>query len=701
VDPFYTAWNEAFVAEYFPEGGEGRLTYLPVDDDEITALAENYGLCDPGVAVDEFIALIRRELAARNGSFTRFTSGLNGWRRVRATPPYVAGLAFCVLAGSRMDSEVDQGIASTNYYTQLNRLLGRPDRAGAPPAFDSLDDAWRDLEAWLEQDCAGSRGISTIRTNPAVGKHVGFPLSQCLLRAVDRRRLPDFFRTVGLEPASEISAARLFALLRAWAALPASGLTQRARRAIARAEDIDLSEIAETVLRELRTWDGELRDERGRRRATIHLLVIPRRRGTSIQLIARRPAGFPDGIWRTTGGVEVRLREHSTAEGWFAPVDVAITSRILEQGLQLTHGDVALRYEAAMAVPCRQADPQIGGWLSQPQSSMWEPQIAVLKRAVLTDLKQHLREFTDGPLDVYPDGPSLPSDWAVTHPFRFTRSPDSAPRELGRFSPRLVATTSLSGGLALSTGVYLTGGEPDALIGTEDDGGMTVTLDGDAHQFHAGSLVLELSRMGLRAGEHELDADVVRRFSSVETFGDIRPPGAGRLGHELERHRDYHPRHGSAEPLTDAKPPAGTIRLSGALATGDEADLPLPGRAPLLVRAGGRRYTVIGSSPEEIETIRPTAPSWLRSLGLADRLQFIEVRVSFEPVWLLVENAQGERVVRPLQTDPPSPDFDGAGNQRWAKAVLGWKDAKVLSDALPRWREYVRCAPAVYAGAPS
>jgi hypothetical protein len=121
----------------------------------------------------------------------------------------------------------------------------------------------------------------------------------------------------------------------------------------------------------------------------------------------------------------------------------------------------------------------------------------------------------------------------------------------------------------------------------------------------------------------------------------------------------------------------------------------------LLVRAGGRRYTVIGSSPEEIEAIRPTAPSWLRSLGLADRLQFIEVRVSFKPAWLLVENAQGERVVRPLQTDPPSPEPDGAGNQRWAKAVLGWKDAEVPSDALPRWHEYVQCAPAVYAGAPS
>src|SRR5262249_19193853 len=109
---------------------------------------------------------------------------------------------------------------------------------------------WDDLSLWLEADCRKQRGSSTIRTSPA-RRHVGYPLSQCLMRAVDRRRLPDFFRAAGLEPHSEITEDRLFELLRAWASQPSCGLSNHGRQAITAAVDIDRHEIAETVAREL------------------------------------------------------------------------------------------------------------------------------------------------------------------------------------------------------------------------------------------------------------------------------------------------------------------------------------------------------------------------------------------------------------------------------------------------------------------
>src|SRR4051812_44248235 len=161
----YKAWNAALIEEYFPGGNEGRLAYLPLDDEELEAMAEPYGLCAPGEAVQDFVSAVRAELAVKHGSFVRFSIGVDNWRKVRDTPPYIAGLAFCVLAAARMEGDEVAGIASHNYYTQLNRLLDRDDRAGPPTGFDTLSRSWQDLERWLEDDCRGRRGHSTIRTS--------------------------------------------------------------------------------------------------------------------------------------------------------------------------------------------------------------------------------------------------------------------------------------------------------------------------------------------------------------------------------------------------------------------------------------------------------------------------------------------------------------------------------------------------------
>ena len=698
LDERYEAWNEAFLDEYFPEGNTGRLAWLPVDDDEIRALAEKHRLGDPATAVADFEAVINSWLATRDGSFTRFTSGVKGWRRVRSTPPYVAGLAFCVHAASRMAGDTAAGIASHNYYAQLNRLIGRDDGAGIPPGFDGLGDAWRDLSRWLDIDCDGRRGLSTFRTNEVAGKHVGFPMSQALLRACDRRRLPDFFKFAGLEPDSNVSAHRMFLFLRAWAALPNCGLTGRARSAIARAEDIDLAEIAETVLRELRAWDGELRDARGRRRAPIHLFVVPRRRGTVVRLLPSRPIGFPDGAWRLEGsGKHFHLEPHSSADGWFAPLQVEVTSAILERGLRLTRGALALAFDTADAIPCRQAAPEIGGYLSQQQATMFEPHLAVIRRHLVQRLKDYLSVCADPVPELRAVGPALPAEWAMTADFRFTSRPRGAQPEFGRLAPKLLAVTSFSGGLQLAGGVYLTGGEPDVSIATDQGNAITPVLDGVAQPLTDGALTLQLSEMGLGAGQHELVADITRRFSTVETWGDLAPAVAGSLGFRLSRHSDYRPQTVLAVPL-DSPPPRGEIHISGAVARGAPGDLPLPDRRPALLRAGANRYAIIGIHGEVARPASGKPPAWLEEVGLSDRFQFVEVDPEFDPVWLLSENSAFFKEVTALNPDPPEPAIDGGSWGNWAKVVMQWRDARVAAHLADRWAAYVDRATTLATG---
>ena len=63
------------------------------------------------------------------------------------------------------------GIASHNYYARYNELIGRGETDGQPPGFDGLGSLWEDLDHWLEEDCRGRLGRSTIRKHPRLVAH--------------------------------------------------------------------------------------------------------------------------------------------------------------------------------------------------------------------------------------------------------------------------------------------------------------------------------------------------------------------------------------------------------------------------------------------------------------------------------------------------------------------------------------------------
>jgi hypothetical protein len=686
----YELWNKALIDDYFPEGGRGTLAYLPVDDDELRAMGPAHGLCDADQAVDSFVASVIVELAHKNGSFGGFSTWVDGWRRVRDTPPYVGGLALCVLAASRMETDPSVGIAANNYYSQLNLLIGRDARAGAPRGFDLLPKAWNDLTRWLDDDCRGTRGNSTIRTHTK-WKYVGYPLSQALLRACDRRRLPDFFKVAGLEPGTDISADRLFVLLAAWSAQPSCGLTTAGRNAVQGAKDVDRDEIAETVLRELRAWDGELRDARGRRRVQLNLLIYQRARGTNVRLIAPRKEGFPETNWIDEKTSQpLALQEHIASDEWFAPLDVNVNSKVLESGLQFTSGNYAFAYEPSVAIPCRQAPVEIGGYISEPHATLWEPHLAVVSAGHSHRLLPYLSRYCDSAVEVHPSKSNLPSNWQVTKPFRMSAIPVDPPREFARLAPRLIATTSFDGGLQVRGGLYLTQGEPDVFVAAEPGLGLEVELDGERQDFSGGALSLELSKMDLPPGAHQIKAEVTRTFSTAETMGDLAPPSAGTLGHPFSRHKDFLPQ--SVEPVDIAREVRpGTASVAGAEIVGHSQDLPLGDRRPHLFRAGARRYIVIGAWPHHVVVqASQTPPDWLRHVGLEGLVQFVEIDASFVPAWVLTESSIGALRVRAMNPSAPVRNSESVRHE-WVKAVLEWREADVMGHA-QHWDDYVSAA---------
>lgn len=677
----YFEWNEAIIEEYFPEDNPSAYAYLPLDDEEIMALAEEYDICERSEAVLDFENAVKVELAQNTGHFACLSRWAKRWRTSgEDVPPYIAGLGFCVLAGSRMNGDEEMGVSSANYYVRLNGMIGR-DESGIPPNFELLKNAWEDLSLWLNTDCQGSRGKSTVRTNKQF-PHISYPLSQCLLRASDRRRLPDFFKTRDLRSsdAYEIGGERLFQLLRAWASRPGSGLSNRARFAIKNAKDRDLDEIVETVRRELESWDGSLRDARGKKRFSLRLRLIFKGRRSAVALYAELPSSLPEGPWvRSDTGHEVEVTRDPSSKDWSEPIRIQVDGDFLSKSFSLTAGDVALVWDKQSAIPFRAGDGPFTDWfMSQSQAKMWEPHFAVVRRDLEVDLEKYLNKQTGRQMTVVDDAKGIPNSWSLIGPFEYKTQPAAPPLSLSQFGPRPLQSMSIKGGLPLGNQFYLKGGEPDVFVSFDESTvKRAVSVDEVEYLSTEEFLQIELSKSkpGLSAGEHSIAGDVTRTFTTVETFGDVVPPKSGSLGYSLRRHGEYHPESQMAQPMPRDLS-SGQVVISGATIRGDNSDLPSMGRDPIFFKGKYSSLVLVGQAVGEIAIPQEiSAPRWMKEVGLARQFQFVEVRADFCPVWILEVDFKHVRRVKKFVGQAANPVGSPRPNtaSSWFGAIFEWE----------------------------
>jgi|GEM_PF-4594969 len=690
----YFEWNEALIDEYFPEGSEGRVAILPVDDDEIVALAGESGICQPEDAVEDFVTSVRATIRGSHGQFAVLSRWSRHWRKEgRRTPPYVAGLAFCVLAASKMEG--DEVVSANNYYDRLNKLLGGTGDEKQPENFDLVHLAWEDLSAWLDDDCRKSRGASTVRTG--AHRHIGYPIHQCPLRAIDKRRLPDFFESRGFvaDDAKSISDDYLFIRLKAWATLQSCPLSKPAITAIAEADGRDRDEIVETVRRELSGWDGSLRDSGGRKKYPLRLQLMPQAERSWMALLAQLPESQPDGTWvRSDNGQEVLVENDPSAPGWSETLEVPVDANVLANGLKLTRDGVALAFEPTLAIPFHEDDGTLlGSFISQRQTALWKPHWAVVRRDLLQSLEGYIRTQTGRQLPSYEQVADFPNNWALAGPFEFLSQPALAPAEIANFSPRLTQSVSLRGGLQISKpdSIYLKGGEPDLLVSVDDDSpDGSVEIDGKSQGLSLGSKMIRLREMDLETGPHTINTGIQRSFSTVSTMGDLVPGNAGKLGLSLKHHSGYRPEAPIAQPVDETPPPERLI-VSGADIRGEPEHLPLRGIAPVYFRTNFKSCAVIGSNVGEIVRVDSNdAPKWISEIGLGNRFQFAEVRPWFEPAWRLIEDEENHRRV----------EFIGQGSEAeavvretaglWFGVLHGWAEAETTDPAhQAAWNQFV------------
>jgi hypothetical protein len=301
VTPSYEAWNAA-LAGRFLQGHRDHPLYLYTDESVLEEVAAVVGV-DPAAALTEFVSAVRETLG-QDEPFRRWVLQARRGGPVGTVPSWLGVLCFLVLVAVERDSTRFQ------YYPELNGHLGRPGEARAPSGFDvHVPALFQRFNEWL-LDEGSVHGLPTARSHEHF-PNIGWPLSQAIVRPVDRALLVRLFASEHLDPEQDRSGgwlrAKLVPRLRTLAASPS------------RTRLLDLndhhSEVLEDVLsQEYRAWDGAPVIVLGPRRVRVRLcldetrgewwLLAPRVDGTERQ---RWSLGSASGIVPAFKGAEVVL----------------------------------------------------------------------------------------------------------------------------------------------------------------------------------------------------------------------------------------------------------------------------------------------------------------------------------------------------------------------------------------------------------
>ena len=266
-DAVGTAWeryerlNFAIAEEVFGNGAAGQPVYLDLEPDVLARIARRMGE-SPATEPDKLLCeVVSATLPAPDGAgglFSVHVARAVQWEREGTSkpPPCIGVLAVLSLVAERMKRTEE--FSGSNYYGRLLQALdidgefrdrvGRDFRKETPLL-------WNALNRWIE-DSNGRRGLPT-----AVAfdrrRFIGLPLSQALVRAQDRTKLPVLFAQLGLQSGQRISVQAMQELLGQW--IPGSQVTQSLKRLWSRQSNRE--RISEVVCAELEGWDGALPSE--------------------------------------------------------------------------------------------------------------------------------------------------------------------------------------------------------------------------------------------------------------------------------------------------------------------------------------------------------------------------------------------------------------------------------------------------------
>ena len=476
-------WAAALHDGVVARGSADRHLYLYVDRSDFAEIS--------GLSANEALLDFCQAFSEQSGTepFERQWSMSLAWPRTGwdAPCPFLPALAMTVLAVTEEPIGASHGV-----YRRLNQLLGLPEEAKAPPGYASqVPSMWKTWNDWL-----GGPGSQYGRPSARTHEHwtvQGWARSQGLLRYRERLLIEDFISGIRVGPI---------------------GRSRSGGGAQATHDRRPLETLADQMLEWLRYRGQEghllasLVEDEASREIVLDVLEDEVERWSAAGSRARVSAGGTTRallFWDSwdqnfTGCVEVddRLRNSPvTVDGeqltlsefdshlpLSSPLD---TTTLLARGesWQLRPGLSARLTPSPMVV--FYDEPLLGGLL-QVRGQIASKTYTLLCRDHLVDEVSSVLD-DQAPLDTVAVGPTAPG-WTWIRAVRPTA--DSAQLRslgIGSLAATPQAAVVLSGGLRVTGSKYLSGGEPDLIVGmqaAQEDG---LTLDGRPLQSYFASLV--------------------------------------------------------------------------------------------------------------------------------------------------------------------------------------------------------------------
>lgn len=646
----YDDWNFALAETIFNPNQANQPVYLHVDDELLREIAVQHGLNQES-ARETFLQAVLARVRFRENKSRPFFKFMQ-WRTWEAQtrqnpstpPPFIAFLGFCVLAAVDMTSDDSLNVTSGNYYVRLNKILGRSGR-GQPHGFDEIEQAWERLNQWLN-DLNGQLGLPTA-DNMLYGRHVGYPISQALMRRTDQEELPSFFHWCGLEPGEDNVNSDYFRQeLCIWVGRTTCSFSQQLKRVFERDQQQHISSIAEMVLAFYRNWDGSTTTIRGERRAEIIVQLNRAGRSFELTLHPKVPLDFPSGKYGST------YLNRVDDTNWFEPLDGHYLQQWLGgNSLNLQHEGYSLILTARQIVPLRSdITSDLGGWVACSRVHLGEKHLILCHHSQQEAVAAYLTQFGEGHERMLHSRDPIYADWVCFDNVRINKFALDEWGKLDCLVPLRQIGIRFSSGLKVKQGVWLQGGEPEVVITTESE--MPIYLDEvQIATAVPGGTVLDLREHNLAEGTH------IIRVGSRERGIAVSYPGSDLLGqHRMEvwgypfqRHDEtqYRPLSLTARPIPFPEAiPSGQLYVAGTHILHAPSDPP-PARQHLIILPyGAKRYIILGKHIGDL--FEPHLPTYLPKWQAEDYLQGYKQLVPFSPQWLITISRRGNMRLRPL-----------------------------------------------------
>lgn len=262
----YADLNDLLCDAMFSKEKSSRPAYVEIDEQvEVELLA--FFDCKPEEIRSNISKLVAERISqtgSKHDPFIGIHRNLLVWRKSLSQTPsnYPEIPLLLTFTFAAVDMGGDGGHDPNAYYPRLHEMLKIEEQGPLAESYRNFSSyLWGSLNYWLDIVHQGQFGIGTAYSI-GTQKHVGFPLSQALIRSTDRKKLPRLFRRNGFSAFSSVIENDIEPIIDEWVSADehAFGSYKAPSKPFIRLwEQTDARQkMCTLICRELESWDGSV-----------------------------------------------------------------------------------------------------------------------------------------------------------------------------------------------------------------------------------------------------------------------------------------------------------------------------------------------------------------------------------------------------------------------------------------------------------